>query len=113
MTIRRKIVILHMVILTFSCKQNQVIVKYDNESRYEDIDKTMIADKSKESVTVFLESYFNGFVKGYIRDELIFKKASSVCPSACISTKIIKALNDRLKINICRRNFFIIKIGNK
>lgn len=74
MTFQRNIIILCLTLLTFGCKQNKVTIKYDDESRYEDIDKTMIADKSKESVTIFLESYFNGQVKGFIGDEIVFNK---------------------------------------
>lgn len=63
-----------MILLIFGCKSNKITIKYDEESRYEDIDKKMIVDKSKESVTVFLESYFKGLVKGYIGNELVFNE---------------------------------------
>ncbi len=69
-----KIVIFIIVAFVFGCKSNKVTIKYDDESRYEDIDKKMIADKSKESVTIFFENFFNGQVKGFIGNELVFDK---------------------------------------
>jgi hypothetical protein len=69
-----KIVIFIIVAFVFGCKSNKVTIKYDDESRYEDIDKKMIADKSKESVTIFFENFFNGQVKGFIGNELMFDK---------------------------------------
>jgi hypothetical protein len=69
-----KIGILIIVVFVFGCESNKVTLKYDDESRYENIDKKMIADKSKESVVIFLEDYFNGQVKGFIGDELVFDK---------------------------------------
>ena len=66
--------ILIITFLMFGCKSNNITIKYDEESRYEDINKEMIADKSKDNVIVYLEDYFNGEVKGYIGNKLIFNK---------------------------------------
>ncbi|NOJ75343.1 hypothetical protein [Empedobacter stercoris] len=49
------------------CSKN-VFVKYRKSSK----NHMMVADKSKQTITVFLESYLSGNVQGYIGDELIF-----------------------------------------
>jgi len=70
--IRVLLIIISLVI--YSCKSNKITIKYDKENRYEELDKSMVADKSKEYVIVFLEDYFNGEVKGYVGDELVFNE---------------------------------------
>lgn len=36
--------------------------------------KNKIAEKSEQKVSIFLESYFNGNIQGFIGDQLIFNK---------------------------------------
>ena len=119
-----------MSILLFGCKQSEVIIKYDEESRYEDIDKEMIADKTKERVQVFLEDYFNGEVKGYIGSELVFNKKIETEESIGTTEEsffydysndkklpdiMIEADNESIEIKIIRdyKLIFVYKYKNK
>jgi len=70
-----KIVIFIISGLVFGCKSNKITIKYDDESRYENVEKGMIADKNKEYVTILLESYFNSQVKGFVGSKLVFNKS--------------------------------------
>ena len=53
-----------------NCSKN-VFIQYRKTSKSSK-NQTMIADKSKKTITVFLESYFRGNVQGFIEDELFF-----------------------------------------
>lgn len=54
------------------CSKN-ISIKYHKVSK-NDIEQDMVADKSKQNVVVFLEDYFDGIVKGYVNNELIFNE---------------------------------------
>ena len=54
------------------CSKN-ISIHYHKVSK-EAIKQDMVADKSKDNVVVFLEAYFDGIVKGYINDKLIFNE---------------------------------------
>ncbi|MGB3452683.1 MAG: hypothetical protein WBA59_02515 [Moheibacter sp.] len=53
------------------CSKN-VFVQYHKNSK--GIKNQVTADNSKQTVTIFIESYFNGNVHGYIGDELVFNE---------------------------------------
>lgn len=53
------------------CSKN-VSIQYRKSSK--DTNAQMIADKSKQTITVFLESHLNGKVQGYIGNKLIFSE---------------------------------------
>ncbi len=55
-----------------NCSKN-VSIQYRKASE-EAKKQDMVADKSKNNVVVFFEAYFDGIVKGYVNDELIFKE---------------------------------------
>ena len=55
-----------------NCSKN-ITIQYHTVSK-EDIKQGMVVDKSENNVVVFLEAYFDGVVKGYARNELIFNE---------------------------------------
>lgn len=82
----RKILYLLIVGVLLNCQPLNISSKYSNlkgdcskntSIKYRKIPKSpkeqkLVADKSKQTITVFLESYFSGNVLGYIGNELIF-----------------------------------------
>lgn len=56
-----------------NCSKNITIQYYKTSKK--DIKENMVADKSKNNVVVFLEAYFDGIVKGYAGNKLIFNES--------------------------------------
>lgn len=53
------------------CSKN-VFIQYRKPNK--NITNQMIANKSNQTITVFLESYFNGIIQGYIGEKMIFNE---------------------------------------
>ena len=56
-----------------NCSKN-ITIQYHKASK-KDVKEDMVADKSKNNVVVFLEAYFDGVVKGYVDNKLIFNES--------------------------------------